>query len=112
MILGQVNGEFFTATYGFDCNLPIELLFVPMRLLPRQLFRFIENSISQRIFRPGHNDLYISLSEDRLTFTFCHEGDVHVGGSDGQLVAQVMSASPFAAFSWKRDGETYRSRQL
>jgi hypothetical protein len=105
LALERVNGtDFFTAVYGFGCNLHSDLLFVPMRLLPNQLTRFLEDSISQHIFQPGDNDLHISVSEGRLTLTFCHEGDIHIGGNDRLLAEQIQSVCPFATFRWKQEG--------
>ena len=67
-----------------------------MRLLSWHLTDFFRDSISQRIFRPGESDLHITLPEERLFITFCHKGDVHLGGTDVHLLDAALSPSPFS----------------
>ena len=95
-----VGNELFTVMYGFGCDIHNDLTYVPMRVMPRHLSGFLRDSIAKRIFQPGDVDLHIEIPTDRMTITFCHEGDLHFGGSDSELVERFLSASPFCGFDY------------
>jgi hypothetical protein len=71
-----------------------------MSLHSRHLPGFFRDSISQQIFRPDDSDLRITLSEERLSITFCHESDHHLGGTDTHLLYAALSTPPFSEFGF------------
>jgi len=100
LIKQSVGNEFFIAMYGFGCDIHGDLTYVPMRLLPSHLPSFFRDSVAQRIFHPGKTDLLFEFPNQRLTITFCHEGDIHFGGKDSKLIECFLSASPFCEFGF------------
>ena len=100
LIEQHVGNELFTVMYGFGCDIHNDLIYVPMRVMPRHLPGFFRDSIAQRIFRPGAADLLIEIPTDRMTITFCHESDLHFGGNDAELIERFLSASPFSGFDY------------
>jgi hypothetical protein len=85
------------AEYGFGCEIHPDLQFIPMRVGIGWFDRFLRDSVAQRIFLPGSSDMSIFEPEKRLIVDFCHEGDIHVRGSDSALVARFISDERYAS---------------
>jgi len=93
-----VPDSILIATYGWGCRLHADLCYQPMRVGVGWLDRFIAESIEQRIFIPGDSDMTIAAPDDRLSVMFCHEADIHVSGTDPDLVSHFISSLPHANF--------------
>ena len=91
-----VPDSILIATYGWGCRLHMDLCYQPMRVGVGCLDRFIAESIEQRIFVPGHSDMTIAAPDDRLAVMFCHETDLHISGTDSDLVTNFISSLPYA----------------
>lgn len=46
---------------------------------------------------PIHSDFLVELPDGRLRILFCHEGHIHLGGTDEKLIHHVVAAEPFKA---------------
>ena len=88
------------ASYGWSCNLHVDLCYKPMDVGTSWMEYFIEDSVEHRIVVPGHSDFRFVVPENRLDLMFCHESDIHLNGSDDELLRCFMSAEPFARFRW------------
>jgi hypothetical protein len=96
-VLCQLVGEVpLVARYGWGCALHPDLRGAPMRVGTAGVEQFIHDSLGQQIFVPGESDVHFELPDGRLEVVFCHEGHVHVGGSERQLAERFVSATPFA----------------
>ncbi len=93
-----VPDSILIATYGWGCRLHDGLCCQPMRVGVGWLDRFITESIGQFIFIPGDSDMTIAAPDDRLSVKFCHEADIHVSGTDPELVRLFLSSTPYANF--------------
>jgi hypothetical protein len=85
------------ARYGYGCQLHPDLHGAPMRVGTGGVERFVRDSVRQEIFVPGEADVHFELADNRLHVVFCHEGHIHLGGGDQQLVALFASSSAFRA---------------
>jgi hypothetical protein len=95
-VLRELVGDVpLVARYGWGCELHPDLRGAPMRVGTAGVEQFIRDSLHQHIIVPGESDVHFEL-EGRLQIVFCHEGHVHVGGSDQQLAERFVSATPFA----------------
>ena len=83
------------AMYGWSCDLHIELLWKPMQVPQSMMESFIRDSISQRIFLPGKSDLIIESPDEKLTLNLNHESDIHVDGSDDELIKKFVTYDSF-----------------
>jgi hypothetical protein len=96
-VLRELVGDVpLVARYGWGCELHPDLRGAPMRVGTAGVEQFIRDSLRQQIIVPGESDVHFELPEGRLQIVFCHEGHVHVGGSDQQLAERFVSARPFA----------------
>ena len=93
-----VPDSILIATYGWGCRLHDDLCYQPMRVGVGWLDRFITESIKQFIFVPGDSDMTITAPDGRLSVKFCHESDIHVSGTDSELVRFFLSSTPYANF--------------
>src|SRR5262245_41456828 len=89
-----------TASYGFGTRIHGALQHVPMSSGTECIQYLIEDSIEQRIIFPGGSDFYVEAPDDRLIVTFCHESDIHLDGSDEELLQRFMSSTPYVNFHW------------
>lgn len=89
-----------TAFYEFGCNLPGDLLYLPIRVGTQWMDRFINDSLQQRIVLPGESDLRVVVEGGRLEVLFCHEGDIHLEGTDADLLNSLVSWQPYAGFQF------------
>lgn len=87
-LLGDV---IVTCQYGALSKLHPNLWYVPMDVGMQWLDRFFRESIEQQIFKPGGTDLHVSTRDGALDVRLCHEGDIHVTGSNPELVLQFVS---------------------
>ena len=93
--LKALPDSILTATYEWGCCLHYDLCYQPMRVGVAWLDRFLAESVEQRIFVPGDSDMTISAPDKRLSILFCHEGDLHVGGTDTELLRCFLSTAPY-----------------
>lgn len=93
-------GSIITAEYGFGCGIHADLTYVTMRIGVGWLDRFLRESVEQRIFVPGQSDLHIHSPDRTLSITLCHEGDMHVSGSDSDLLRKFLSTAPYTQFQF------------
>ena len=42
----------------------------------------------------------LEVPENRLNVTFCHESDIHLDGTDEELLQHFMSTVPYSSFHW------------
>ena len=75
--------------YGALSKLHPTLWHVPMDVGLKWLDRFLRESVEQRIFEPGDTDLHIATREGTLEIGLCHEGDIHLSGTDPDLVRRL-----------------------
>jgi hypothetical protein len=93
-VLQECIGDcLITAKYGWGSNLHQDLCNVPMRVETKWASRFIKDSLEQRIFVPAESDLHFELPDGRLRLLFCHDGDVHVSGSDDELRERLFASA-------------------
>jgi hypothetical protein len=67
-----------------------------MKVETTWLEQFIENTLEHKIVVPGQSDLIFSTPGESLHIVICHEGDIHVNGSDDALMRRFMQAPPFS----------------
>ena len=109
-VLTSLLGEHkIIASYGWAAKIHPDLMYKPMGADTRWIQYLIEDSIEQRIILPGESDFHFEVPEDRLKITFCHESDIHVNGSDDELLRRLMSADPFSMFHWNTREEVEKS---
>jgi hypothetical protein len=99
------DGSILKAMYGYGCNLHPQLCYSVMDVGVSWVERFIEDSLKQNIVKPGDSDFIIEVPEQQLIITFCHEGDIHVGGTNFEAHKALWSDSPFSSFSLLRAPE-------
>ena len=85
-----------TAWYGQGAHLHTALLWQPMSVRTDALQYFIEDSLDPAIITPGESDLLLLASEGKLSVLFCHEGDIHVDGTDTHLIAKLIATEPLS----------------
>ena len=84
--------------YGWGCELHPDLRGAPMRVGVGAFSRFITDSVKQQIVFPGASDIHLNVFEGRLLIMFSHEGGIHVGGSDGELIKRFVKAPCISEF--------------
>jgi hypothetical protein len=83
-----------TAVYGWGCNLHPDLCYQNMRVGIGWIDKFINDSLRQEIVIPGDSDFTIEIPENKLQIVFCHEGDIHTGGTDIELQKRLWEKTP------------------
>ncbi len=91
------SGTLLTASYGWGCQLHPDLCYRDMQVGIGWLDRFISDSLKS-IVVPGDSDFTINAPNDRFVVHFCHEGDIHTGGSDKALQKRLWIRAPFDDF--------------
>ncbi|GAA5081798.1 hypothetical protein [Lysobacter panacisoli] len=107
LLLGALPGalvkllgdQVISATYGYGCNLHPDLWYVPMKVGTGWLDRFVRESQEQRIFEPCRSDMCFEVPDGRLAVEFCHEGHVHLRGTDTRLREDFLRLTPFDGLS-------------
>jgi hypothetical protein len=84
-----------TAVYGLGSNLHVDLWHLPMKVGTRWFDRFVQDSLRQEIVRPGDSDFGVTVGDQRLELVFCHEGHIHLGGTDYELQRALLAHAPF-----------------
>ncbi|MBX3414727.1 MAG: hypothetical protein KF708_18710 [Pirellulales bacterium] len=102
-IFGDIS---FTVQYGFGTRLHGALHFVPMNVSTEVLPWFLEDSLDQRIVEPGRSDLLIDFPNQELKLLYCHELDIHVDGSNDELIQRFIGCEEY------RDIAFYSQAQL
>lgn len=90
-----------TATYGFNCNLHMDLLFLPMGVHTNWMARFIEDSIRQDIIRPGDTEFYFAAPDKAFEITFCHESDLHIAGTDTAMIRRLLAEPSLVSLNFR-----------
>jgi hypothetical protein len=106
LLLGECK---LIVSYGWAAKIHGDLMYKPMREDTRWVQYLIEDSIEQRIIVPGESDFRFEAPEDRLDVTFCHESDIHLNGSDHELLQRFMRTDPFSQFHWNTREEVEKS---
>jgi len=97
-LFSTVLGDaFITASYGWGCQLHFDLLYRDMKVGTKWFERFIRDSLRQEIVVPEDSDFRIAIPSQALEIVFCHEGHVHIGGHDGDLLNELLAKEPFAS---------------
>src|SRR5215475_4130655 len=90
-------------TFGVGAEVPDEKLWTPIALDLENVCAFMEEAVARGSFKFGHADLHIYdaatfvKTSDRtfqcdypaLTFTLCHESDMHFRAADRALIEDV-----------------------
>lgn len=101
VLLNLLGQHKLIANYGFSVNLHNDLTWVPMRTDTELLQYFIEDSLEPKIIVPGESDLHLEVPEKRMNIHFCHESDIHLTGTDEDLLQKFMQSEPFSRMNWK-----------
>jgi len=80
----------------------MDLCYVPMKVRTSWVHRFIRDSLEQRIVVPAESDLSFELPDGRIKLLFCHDGDIHISGSDDALREKLLASVPFKELSFTR----------
>ena len=78
--------------YGWGCNIDIDRQWQVYPIAIEAMAETVEESLRSGIFTWGGADLFFYDGEERFSFLFCHEGDVHFVSEEESLVAQVRLA--------------------
>ncbi len=92
----------FAAQYGWRCELHPDLCYRDMRVGIGWMGKFCEDSLKS-IVVPGDSDFTISAPENAFVVHFCHEGDIHTGGTNTDLQKSLWNEPSFRDFplSWR-----------
>lgn len=91
-----IGNSILQAMYGYGCYLHPELCYIPVKVGTTWLERFIRESLQQRIVVPCQSDLVFIMQEGGLEVEFCHEGHIHVSGTNQELVSRFLLVPEFA----------------
>lgn len=105
---GLLGEHKIVAMYGWATNIHGSLHWKPMEDDTRWLQYLIEDSIDQRIVVPGESDFLFTVPEKRLEVMFCHESDIHLDGSDDELLKRFMTTDPFLQMRWYTQEEVMK----
>jgi hypothetical protein len=94
------SGTILTVVYGYGTRLHPDLCYRDMEVGVGWLNKFINDSLRQELVLPADSDLTITVPDDRLIIHFCHEGDIHTGGTDLALQKRLWATKPFSEFSF------------
>ena len=100
-VLQTLLGEHkIVVRYGWAANIHSDLMYHPMNDSTNWIQYLIEDSIEQRIIIPGESDFRFEVPNGRLDLVFCHESDIHLDGSDDELLRRFMATEPFCKMQW------------
>jgi hypothetical protein len=85
--------EIVNCHYGVGAQIHPDLWFVTMRVGVNWLADFIRDSIDRGIVTIGGTDFYFGTDDRRFSVLLCHEGDVHVAGTDLPILADFKAFS-------------------
>jgi hypothetical protein len=94
-----MGNSLLQAMYGHGCNLHAELCYIPVKVGTSWLERFIHNSLQQRIVVPCESDFIFIIQEGKLEVEFCHEGHIHISGTNPELIGKLLENPVFAFIS-------------
>ena len=101
-VLSELLGsEVIEAMYGWAANLHIDLCWKPMQIGISWLRSFILESLDRQIIVPGRSDFIFNIRGRALEIEVCHDGHLHVSGTDAQLISQFLSRPPFSEIPLK-----------
>ena len=104
-LLGQHK---LIAYYGWSCKIHGSLHYVPMEDRTDHIQYLIEDSVEQRIVTPGESDFYFEVPEEQLEILFCHECDIHVDGTNEDLMRRFMATEPYSRYKWHTKEEVQK----
>lgn len=96
-----LGSEIVEAMYGWGANLHIDLCWKPMGVGTAWLDRFIRESLNPTIIVPGGSDFIFTVRGGALEIRFCHESDLHVSGTDQELISRFIAMAPFSEVEFK-----------
>jgi hypothetical protein len=94
---------------GWKTKIHGSLHWQPMNDDTRWLQYLIEDSIEQKIVTPGESDFIFEVPAKRLEVMFCHESDIHLDGTDDQLLQQFMTSEPYLQMHWQTQADVQKS---
>ncbi|QDU25633.1 Bleomycin resistance protein [Anatilimnocola aggregata] len=86
----------YSVSYGVGTRLHGSLLFHPLGVPTDYLPSFLEDSLEQKIVEPGGTDLIIDAPNGELSLLFCHEADIHVDGTNHDLIQRFITCEELA----------------
>lgn len=101
VLANLLGSEIIEAMYGWDANLHIDLCWKPMEVGTAWLDRFIRESLNPAIIVPGKSDFIFIVRGGALEIRFCHESDLHVSGTDLELISRLLAIAPFSEAEFK-----------
>jgi hypothetical protein len=96
-----LGSEIVEAMYGWGADLHIDLCWKPMEVGTAWLDRFIRESLDPAIVVPGEADFIFTVRAGALKIRFCHESDLHVSGTDQELISRFLSHPPFSEVEFR-----------
>ena len=85
-----IREPIYIVKYGWGCNIHNDLHYQPMQVGINWLDRFINESIEQRIYKPGESDLYIETKDNSIVILFCHESDIHIKAIEKERLEKLV----------------------
>lgn len=85
-LLKKKNIARVTISFGFDCGVDIDELYVENFIATDELMAFLEQSVADDKYTFGSNDLYIKAAEIDAEFLLCHESDVHLYTENAEIL--------------------------
>ena len=111
VLVSLLGEQKLIASYGWAAKIHGDLMYKPMREDTRWVQYLIEDSIEQKIVSPGESDFRFQVPEDRMDLTFCHESDIHLDGSDDELLHRFMTCEPYSRFHWNTRADLEKMMQ-
>ncbi len=109
VLLNLVGEHKIVAMYGWKTKIHGSLHWQPMNDDTRWMQYLIEDSIEQKIVTPGESDFIFEVPAKRLEVMFCHESDIHLDGTDDELLQQFMTSEPYLQMHWHTQADVQKS---
>jgi hypothetical protein len=84
--LTSLGIENVNIAFGWGCK--ADGIEQPVMVRVAELVNYLHNIIAQEIYHLGEDNLYIGAHEPVLTFTLCHDSDIHFEATDRVLEAR------------------------
>jgi hypothetical protein len=102
-LIDELGNTILSVIYEYGCNIHPDLWYEPMSVSTSRLDDFIADSLNRKLVVPGQCDFRIVVVNSKFDLLFCHEKDIHLKGSDHDLVSRLMSIEPYSGFNFKPD---------
>ena len=109
--LTSIDRMRISVEFGWGCNLSTQQLWNSTHMDLPQLQEFVENSQRNGTLKLGSGDLIIRDAEESMSFTVCHESDLHFVASDKRLLEQVTAMWSGKGFTLNIGTHTIGSRR-